>query len=225
MKSDFKRKFISGFIEFTTFFRLVSVRRVIFTTFFVLAVAFGLFYYNRTKLMKKVNPPVITFSDKYKTNVSVKVTNTELLNGVMATDVEDGDISLDIIVEGGSNMVLENEDGTKIKGVERDVTYAVCDSDNNVTKATQRIRYTDYKPPVIAPLEKVPTIKEKRYSSVIACFKATDVIDGDISEMLKIESLDSSTDNIRRGVFPVVLSVTNSCGDKVYYNTVVTLIE
>ena len=225
MKSDFKRKFISGFIEFTTFFRLVSVRRVIFTTFFVLAVAFGLFYYNRTKFMKKVNPPVITFSDKYKTNVSVKVTNTELLNGVMATDVEDGDISLDIIVESVSNMVLENEDGTKIKGVERDVTYAVCDSDNNVTKATQRIRYTDYKPPVIAPLEKVPTIKEKRYSSVIACFKATDVIDGDISEMLKIESLDSSTDNIRRGVFPVVLSVTNSCGDKVYYNTVVTLIE
>ena len=225
MKSDFKRKFISGFIEFTTFFRLVSVRRVIFTTFFVLAVAFGLFYYNRTKLMKKVNPPVITFSDKYKTNVSVKVTNTELLNGVMATDVEDGDISLDIIVESVSNMVLENEDGTKIKGVEREVTYAVCDSDNNVTKATQRIRYTDYKPPVIAPLEKVPTIKEKRYSSVIACFKATDVIDGDISEMLKIESLDSSTDNIRRGVFPVVLSVTNSCGDKVYYNTVVTLIE
>lgn len=225
MKSDFKRKFISGFIEFTTFFRLVSVRKVIFTTLFVSAVVFGLFYYNRTKLMKKVNPPVITFSDKYKTDVSVKVTDAELLNGVMATDVEDGDISLDIIVESVSNMVLENEDGTKVKDVERNVTYAVCDSDNNVTKATQRIRYTDYKPPVIAPLEKIPTISEKRYSSVLACFKATDVIDGDISELLKIESLDSSADNIKRGVFPVVLSVTNSCGDKVYYNTVVTLIE
>ena len=223
--SDFKRKFISDFIEFTTFFRLVVVRKVIFTTVFIAVVVFGLFYYNRMKLMKKVNPPVITFSEKYETSISVKTTKTELLNGVEATDVEDGDITLDVIVESISSMILENEDGSKVKDLERDVTYAVCDSDNNVTKATKRIKYTDYKSPVIEPIDKIPTIKEKRYSSVLTCFRATDVIDGDISELLKIESLDSSTENVKRGIFPVVLSVTNSCGDKVYYNTVVTLQE
>ncbi len=223
--SDFKRKFISNFIEFTTFFRLVVVRKVIFTTVFIAVAVFGVFYYNRLKTLKTVNPPVITFSEKYETDVSVKVTKRELLNGVKATDVEDGDITLDVIVENVSDIIWKNEDGSKVKDIEREVTYAVCDSDNNVTKATKRIKYTDYRSPVIEPLDKIPTIKEKRYSSVLACFKATDVIDGDISELLKIESLDSSSDNIKKGIFPVVLSVTNSCGDKVYYNSVVTLIE
>lgn len=223
--SDFKRKFISNFIEFMTFFRLVVVRKIIFTSLFLVVVAFGLFFYNRAKQLKKVNPPVITFSDKYHTDVSVKVTKMELLDGVEAIDVEDGDISLDVIVENISDIVLGNEGSSTTKDIARTVTYAVCDSDDNVTKATQTIHYTDYRPPVIEPIDKIPVIKEKRYSNVLACFRATDVIDGDISELLKIESLDSSTENIRRGVFPVVLSVTNSCGDKVYYNTVVTLIE
>ncbi len=223
--SDFKRKFIANFIEFTTFFRLVVVRKVIFTAVFIAVAVFGVFYYNRMKILRHVNPPVITFSEKYETDVSVKVTKMELLNGVKATDVEDGDITLDVIVENISDIIWKNEDGRKIKDIERDVTYVVCDSDNNVTKAKKRIRYTDYKSPVIAPLEKVPTIKERRYSSVLACFKATDVIDGDISEWLKIESLDSGSDNLKKGIFPVVLSVTNSCGDKVYYNSVVTLME
>ena len=149
----------------------------------------------------------------------------DLLSGILATDIEDGDLSLDVIIESMSNVIISEDKKTKVKTVTRDITYVVCDSDDNVTKVTKEIKYLDYKEPVIESVDKVPVIRERKYADVLACFKATDVIDGDISDLIKIESLDSSRENIRRGVFPVVLSVTNSCGDTVYYNTAVTLIE
>lgn len=176
--------------------------------------AFGVYYYNNKRKIQ--NYPVITFSDNYKTSVSVKVTEQELLNNVTASDVEDGDLTNDIIIEQMSNL---------IKGNRREVVFVVCDSDNNVTKVTKEITYTDYQKPVITSIEKVPVIKERKYADILSCFKATDVIDGDISDKIRIDSIDTSKDSINKGVFPVMLSVTNSCGDISYLETSVTLIE
>ena len=143
-------------------------------------------------------------------------TQQELLVGVSAYDAEDGDLSTDIIIEKMSNI---------IKGNRREITYVVCDSDNNVTKVAKEITYTDYKKPVIKPVSDVPVIKERKYADILACFKATDVIDGDISSKIRIDSIDTSRDSINRGVFPVTLSVTNSCGDIAYLESTVTLVE
>ena len=207
------------------FFGLRIVRIVIFTIVFLAILTLFVLYYYQSQILKKKNVPQITFSDKYKTAVSVKSTEMDLLSGILATDIEDGDLSLDVIIESMSNVIISEDKKTKVKTVIRDITYVVCDSDDNVTKVTKEIKYLDYKEPVIESVDKVPVIRERKYADVLACFKATDVIDGDISDLIKIESLDSSRENIRRGVFPVVLSVTNSCGDTVYYNTAVTLIE
>lgn len=184
----------------------------------IMVILFGAFgyYYYISELEKKHNFPEITFSDNFKTEVSVKVTEQDLLVGVKATDVEDGDLTADVIIESMSNL---------IKGDRREIVYVVCDSDNNVTKIKKEIKYTDYTSPVIESIESKPIIKERKYADILSCFRATDVIDGDISDKIKIESVDTSKESINRGVFPLILSVTNSCGDTVRLETSVTLIE
>lgn len=197
-------------------FKNAAVRCIAMVLVTALLILFFAFYYYDTNISKRKNVPAITFSESYKTKISVKSTQQELLVGVSAYDAEDGDLSTNIIIEKMSNI---------IKGNRREITYVVCDSDNNVTKVAKEITYTDYKKPVIKPVSDVPVIKERKYADILACFKATDVIDGDISSKIRIDSIDTSKDSINRGVFPVTLSVTNSCGDIAYLESTVTLVE
>lgn len=175
---------------------------------------FGVYYYNRV-IKVNINYPVIEFKEDYKETVSVRSTDEELLEYVTATDVEDGDISKDVIVEQMSNL---------IEGNRREVVYSVCDSDNHVTKVTKEITYRDYTSPVIEPIEEEPVINERKYTAVRDCFRAIDVIDGDISNKIKIVSIDTSKGTSTRGVFPVTLTVTNSCGDVSYLESTVTFV-
>lgn len=175
---------------------------------------FGFYYYNRV-LKVNVNYPVIEFKENYKETISVNSTDEDLLKYVTAMDIEDGDISKNVIVEQMSNLI----DGNR-----REVVYAVCDSDNHVTKISRKITYSDYTSPVIEPIEEEPIINERKYTAVRSCFRATDVIDGDISNKIKILSIDTSKGTATRGVFPVVLTVTNSCGDVSYLESTVTFV-
>lgn len=175
---------------------------------------FGFYYYNRV-IKVNVNYPVIEFSDNYRETVSVRSTDEDLLEYVTATDAEDGDISKNVIVEQMSNL---------IEGNRREIIYSVCDSDNHVTKISKKITYSDYTSPVIEPVDEESIINERKYVAVRACFKATDVIDGDISNKIKIVSIDTSKGTSTRGVFPVILTVTNSCGDVSYLETSVTFV-
>ena len=59
-----------------------------------------------------------------------------------------------------------------IEGNRREIVYAVCDSDNNVTKINKEITYSDYTPPVIEPVNKESIISERKYTQVLSCFKA-----------------------------------------------------
>lgn len=181
----------------------------------VIVIAFGVYYYQK-EVVKNINPPQIIFPGDFKDEISVKTVKDQLLKNVTAFDKEDGDLSKEIIIEKMSNITDDNT---------RDITYVVCDSDNNVTKVKKTITYNDYKSPVISSLEITPTITERTYSSILACFTATDVIDGDISEKIKISSIDTSEESIAKSIFPVVLSVTNSCGDVSYLETSVVLVE
>lgn len=174
------------------------------------------FYYYNTTIMPTKNVPVITFSENIKNEVKVNYTDTDFLKGVTASDVEDGDLTSSIVVEQKSNI---------FKGNMREIIYAVCDSDNNTTKISREIEYIDYKPPVIEAVSDNPTIKSRKYAEVLSCFRATDVIDGDISNKIQIENIDTSGNNVTNGIFPVTVSVTNSCGDVTTFKQVVKLIE
>lgn len=191
--------------------------RRFFSTILLIAmfICFGYYYY-KTTIEPTRHVPEINFAENIKQKVTVDYTDTDLLKGVTSYDVEDGDLTGNIIIEQKSNIYSGNK---------REIVYVVCDTNSNVTKAKREVTYVNYKPPVIESIDETPRIKNRKYSEVLSCFRATDVFDGDISDKIQIESIDTSGDNVSKGIFPVTLSVTNSCGDVTIYKKTVKLLK
>lgn len=132
--------------------------------------------------------------------VSASVSEAELLADVTATDRQDGDLTEHLMVASISKLI--SEDTAK-------VTYYVFDSDDNMASFVRRIRYTDYRKPrfdVKEPL--VYTSSEE--VEVLNRLSAQDVVDGDISEQIRISTLEA-TEN--PDIFNITIQVTNSMGD------------
>lgn len=135
--------------------------------------------------------------------LSVGENSTEkLLEGVTAWDEKDGDLTGSILIQGTSGTVT---------GSETTITYAVVDSDDHVATVTRTVQYTDYTPPRFA------LSSELRYSvgSVLRVkdrLTAYDVVDGDISDHIKISSNSSIVSGVE-GTYPMTFEVTNSLGD------------
>ena len=134
-------------------------------------------------------------------DVSINATRKELLRGVTAYDEKDKDITDRIIVESVSGFIDE--------GICK-VTYSVCDGDNNVAKATRKIRYNNYKAPEFTITQSLcySIYEAINLSDII---KANDCIDGDITRSIIITSEDFVKSVA--GVFEIEVSVTNSKGD------------
>lgn len=174
-------------------------RTAVCVVFAVVTALFG-FLYVKDKLGTDSSVPVITVADGVS-EVSVNITDEELLDGVTAYDEKDGDITDKLIVESVSKFTDY--------GVCK-VTYAVCDSDNHVATATKKIKYTDYTSP-------------RFYSKDSLCFasnaaidlsdkiRVDDCLDGDITDnlILTTEDLTPRTE----GSYSVKATVTNSRGD------------
>ena len=125
----------------------------------------------------------------------------KLLEGVTAWDDKDGDLTERVLIQGIAKT---------IEGSETTITYAVVDSDAHVAHRTRTVRYTDYAPPKFA------LSRELRYSVGTAVqirdrLTATDLIDGDVSERIKVTS--SGLSAYAEGTYPVTFEVTNSLGD------------
>lgn len=147
--------------------------------------------------------PIITI-DEELIDVSIKITDEELLKGVTAYDAKDGDITSKIMVESISKFV---EYGVSI------VTYAVCDNDNHATSATRKIRFVDYtEPEFVLNRSLVFGLGEK--INIQSCVGAYDCIDGDISDRVIITATDYNTNEV--GMFNVSLMASNSMGDSIY---------
>ncbi len=134
-------------------------------------------------------------------DVSIKATDEDLLKGVTAYDNKDGDLTSKVFVESISKFYE--------KGVCK-VTYAVCDSNNHVAKASRKIRYTDYVSPKFN-LKKSTCYSLYESINLSEDIVATDCIDGNISRNMIITS-DNYSSSIA-GVFSLNVSVTNSNGD------------
>ena len=151
-------------------------------------------------------PPVITF-DSDTISFPINSDSSAMLSGVHATDAEDGDLSSEVFVE---SISRKNADGSVT------VTYVVFDDDKNAAKATRKLFYSDYTPPVFslsAPL--IGTVSN--ISELAGIMQAYDCIDGDISGVVKVTYLDRLTTSV--GTYPVEFRVTNSLGDTVYLET------
>ncbi len=145
--------------------------------------------------------------------VSVEAGDEELLEGVTASDSNDGDVSDTLIVESLGQFLSPGR---------RNITIAAFDSSSNVAKETRQVVYTDYTGPkfhLSAPLQ-FPL----NSGSILDYFTATDVLDGDITKQIKV-SQSSIVDNTLANDYEVIFTVTNSAGDTVKLPCTVTIYD
>lgn len=156
--------------------------------------------------------PVLSCPDEIL-EVSVSDGEDVFLRGVSASDAEDGDLTKDVVVGGISKLI--SAECAK-------VTLHVFDSDSNMATLTRKIRYTDYSrprfkinSPLVYTLGETITLGDR--------LGATCVIDGDISDSIRISSVDVSSQ--LAGVYSITVQVTNSLGDTSQLKLPLTLLE
>lgn len=160
---------------------------------------YTLFLFFAQVLHKTGNAPVINAPSSVL-QVSVKDKDKVLLNGVTASDDEDGNLTSEVFIESISNFDDQ---------MRRTVTYAVFDSDDNLSRTTRQIQYTDYKAPEInikKALCYYYVTSSEQYKDYVS---AKSVVDGNISSQISVEREFYDGDN-----HYVTYSVTDSCGMK-----------
>lgn len=170
-------------------------------TVFCICVALFACHYSGVFSEQDNKGPEISFETDIL-EVSVSASDEELMSGVTAVDDRDGDVTRSLMVAGLS--LINSAENT------RTITYAAFDSSNNVTTRTRTIKYTDYRKPEFS-LTKDLVVYEGANVSVLDYIKAYDVLDGDISQNIKLVSGSSTYSTA--GYYSVVVGVSNSCGD------------
>ena len=180
----------------------------IIVIFVIVTMIFTFNLYKNKKVTDGTMPEIQFSSEQIK--VSVKATKEELLQGVIAKDEKDGDLTNSVIIESISKFV------DKKKHI-ANITYVVADSDNNVVKKTRKVKFIDYKSPEF-------TLSQPLCFDVGSDITVSDVIgardgyDGDISGKVKILSSTVSTNSAGE-----YTQVTNSLGDTAKLKTVVII--
>lgn len=149
-----------------------------------------------------VRPTISCPSEPLELSVEdVRSENAQLLlQDVVAQDEQDGDLTHRILIGSISNLI--SNDMAK-------VTYLVFDSDNNVATCVRKIRYLDYHRPVfdvVEPLIFSPT----EDVAMLSRLKATDVLDGNISNNIRVSTLEPTSNS---ELYYVTVQVSNSSGD------------
>lgn len=162
----------------------------------------GLYGAARIREQQRRDPdqPVLT-SDREVLEIPCDYQESQLLEGMTATDGTDGDLTEQIILGGLSKFVAEGECSA---------SYVVFDSSNQAAKLTRRVRFTDYQPPEFT-LSGPLVFQEGDSGSAVDRVGASDMLDGDISDMVKL--LESSVDYQKAGDYQIRVEVSNSFGD------------
>lgn len=181
---------------------VIQIHRILILVALFMVILYG---FNRILLYRSFDKtgPEISF-DEELLEVSVKVTDEELLEGVTATDEKDGDVTDSIIIESISKLLAGNE---------RIVTYAAFDGDNHVGKAERRIHYTDYISPRFSLDEPLTTSLSSDMSEMLQALHAKDCIDGDISDQIVVMNVDITGLTGEEASMVCEVQVTNSSGD------------
>ena len=168
---------------------------------FVVAVLFsawsGVQYYGELN----TDMPRITAEEEVL-ELSVKDPAEEMLRGLTAWDDTDGDLTGEIMVASVSHFL---EPATV------SVRYVVFDRHNHAASLTRRVRYTDYTGPEFH-LDISPVYTVGTSCDIMSHIRVEDCLDGDISGQVRV--LSNTVNTYVAGIYPMVLEVTNSCGDK-----------
>ncbi len=144
--------------------------------------------------------PVIE-CDKDVLRIKCSDSDEKLLESVKAYDEQDGDLTDKIFIERLYYLVGDKK--SKIK-------FVVIDSDNNVTKLSRDVIYTDYESPKINVSSDLIFVKEKE-KKIITYFTAEDIFDGDITNRIRLISNNYNANT--PGNYNVLARVSNSHGD------------
>ncbi len=134
-------------------------------------------------------------------NVSVNDDSSELLKHVKASDKKDGDLTSSVVIESVSPF---------IKDKTANITFAVCDSDSNVSKLTVGIIYNDYVPPVFKITKQQTYYVGASKVDLLDGVTASDLLEGDVSSRITVA--DADIDLSTPGVYPIKYRVTTSLG-------------
>lgn len=188
--------------------RLLKLTLILLLT--VVIVLYGVTFVNQRISGKDIGPE-ITCPEEI---LEISVTDPEdlLLAGVTASDRQDGDLTPKIQILGISKLITNNT---------AKVTYLVFDSDGNMDSLVRRIRYTDYERPHFSI--KRPLLYAKNEAiALLDRLEVTDVIDGDITESVRVSALSATADS---EIYTVSLQVTNSMGDTARITLPVVMLE
>lgn len=148
--------------------------------------------------------PVIVMEDQV-IQVSIQSGEQELLAGIRAEDLKDGDVTDSLMVEYLSNFI---GDGERKAGV------AAFDSAGNIGKAVRTIRYTDYRSPEFSLSAPLRFAAGTNADKLVQSMRADDCLDGDISRWIQQYNGDGSVFNSAvPGIYPIIFSISNSAGD------------
>lgn len=173
--------------------------RIVSAAIFLAALALLGVYLIRSGKGQKSESPTITM-DKDLIEVSVADGEEALLQGVTATDTEDGDLTDSLIVESIGRFTEEEH---------RRVTYAVIDSDGLVSHAERELVYTDYTPTQFSIDS--PLAFGKGTTDLTVSVYAEDCLDGDVTSSVKLVAKDE-IDTTKSGFYSAELKVVNSAG-------------
>lgn len=175
------------------------MKKIITVAFAICLTAF-LCYLAFFFIPEKTNKAPEIFCKSELLEISVNTSEKELLSNAVASDKEDGDLSGKIIIE--SISALSDD-------MLRTVRYAVADSSGNVSKASCKIKYTDYEKAKFS-LDTIERYTSASQLKLTEHMKADDIIDGDLSGNVK---LLTDITNAAPGAYPCKVSVSNSAGD------------
>ena len=186
--------------------------RIVTILLFVFSLLFAGWANHRYYSQLNTDYPVIT-SAVEELPVSTEDGPAALLAGLSATDATDGDLTDRIMVASVSHFLEP--------GLVR-VKYVVFDNHNNSATLTRRVRYTDYTPPVFL-LDKSPVYAVGNAFDLLKYVRVEDCLEGDISDHVRV--ISNMVNNYSVGTYPVVLEVSNSCGDTAQIQLWVTYLD
>ena len=132
--------------------------------------------------------------------VSVRDPEAVLLADVTAFDKQDGNLTPKIQILSISKLVSSNT---------AKVTYLIFDSHGNMDTLVRQIRYRDYSRPVFS-IKRPLIYAQNEAIGLLDRLQVQDVIDGDITESIRVSALSATSDS---EIYTVSLQVTNSMGD------------
>ena len=173
--------------------------RLVVTVLFIASVVF--FGYVKYSEHTKIDNTLPTISGPAEPlEILCDYEENDLLRGLSAYDEKDGDITTEIMVD---NLIPSLDKGRCT------VNYVVFDSSNHPATFSREVIFTDYRSPEIY-LSKPMVFLENANEDIFSYVGATDVIDGDITSLLH---MNTNTNMLEPGNYSLNIEATNTLGD------------